>query len=132
MDAGAASWPMLGSLRIPLLAEATNVRAIVAVSILFRRRRVLGGHPANLCMSASRDDGVSALKGGCSCGGVASLERSAPAVAAPCRRGLYAFALEKGGIADEDSDGLKIRRRPDTEPPRIFSRSKQIRHFVVI
>ena len=95
MDAGAASWLMLGSLiRIPLLAEATNVRAIVAVSILFRRRRVLGGHPANLCMSASRDDGVSALKGGCSCGGVASFERSAPAVAAPCRRGLYAFALE--------------------------------------
>ena len=94
MDAGAASWPMLGSLRIPLLAEATNVRAIAAVSILFRRRRVLGGHPANLCMSASRDDGVSALKGGCSCGGVASFERSAPAVAAPCRRGLYAFALE--------------------------------------
>ena len=95
MDAGAASWLMVGSLiRIPLLAVATNVRAIVAVSILFRRRRVLGGHPANLCMSASRDDGVSALKGGCSCGGVASLERSAPAVAAPCRRGLYAFALE--------------------------------------
>ena len=46
-------------------------------------------------MSASRDDGVSALKGGCSCGGVASFERSAPAVAAPCRRGLDAFALEE-------------------------------------
>ena len=64
MDAGAASWLMVGSLiRIPLLAVATNVRAIVAVSILFRRRRVLGGHPANLCMSASRDDGVSVIKG---------------------------------------------------------------------
>ena len=98
MDAGAASWLMLGSLRIPLLAEATNVRAIVAVSILFRRRRVLGGRPANLCTSASRDDGVSALKGGCSCGGVASLERT-------CGRG----SLQEGscasrlGIADEDS-----------------------------
>ena len=95
MDAGAASWLMLGSLiRIPLLAEATNVRAIAAVSILFRRRRVLGGHPANLCMSASRDDGVSALKGGCSYGGVASLERT-------CGRGslqegvlVHAFAWE--------------------------------------
>jgi len=111
MDAGAASWPMLGSLRIPLLAEATNVRAIVAASILFRRRRVLGGHPANLCMSASRDDGVSALKGGCSCGGIASLERSAPAVAAPCRRGLYAFALEFGGIADEEGAAGPSARR---------------------
>ena len=109
---------MLGSLRIPLLAEATNVRAIVAVSILFRRRRVLGGHPANLCMSASRDDGVSALKGGCSCGGVASFERSAPAVAAPCRRGLYAFALEL-----EESLMKKerpVRRRGDSEMPTVF------------
>ena len=35
MDAGAASWLMLGSLRIPLLAEATNVRAIVAASIVY-------------------------------------------------------------------------------------------------
>ncbi len=93
MDAGATSWLMLGSLiRIPLLAEATNVRVIVAVSILFRRRRVLGGHPDNLCMSASRDDGVSALKGGCSCGGVASFERSAPAVAAPLKVLVHAFA----------------------------------------
>ena len=87
MDAGAASWLMLGSLRIPLLAEATNVRAIVAASILFRRRRVLGGHPANLCTSA-RDDGVSALKGGCSCGCIASLERT-------CGRG----SLQEGSCA---------------------------------
>ena len=35
---------MLGSLMIPLLAEATNVRAIVAVNILLRQRRVLAGH----------------------------------------------------------------------------------------
>ena len=36
---------MVGSLiRIPLLAVATNVRAIVTVSILLRQRRVLGGH----------------------------------------------------------------------------------------
>jgi hypothetical protein len=36
---------MVGSLiRIPLLAVATNVRAIVTVSILLRQRRVLGEH----------------------------------------------------------------------------------------
>ena len=123
MDAGAASWLMLGSLiRIPLLAEATNVRAIVAVSILFRRRRVLGGHPANLCMSASRDDGVSALKGGCSCGGVASFERSAPAVAAPCRRGLYAFALEESLM----NQAPPVRRRGESEKPTVFKVGDQI------
>jgi hypothetical protein len=45
MDAGATSWLMVGSLiKIPLLAVATNVRAIVTVSILLRQRRVLGGH----------------------------------------------------------------------------------------
>ena len=124
MDAGAASWLMLGSLiRIPLLAEATNVRAIVAASILFRRRRVLGGHPANLCMSASRDDGVSTLKGGCSCGGVASFERSAPAVAAPCRRGLYAFALEMEESLMK-TPPLKIRRLGVTETPSVFRRQQ--------
>ena len=123
MDAGAASWLMLGSLiRIPLLAEATNVRAIVAASILFRRRRVLGGHPANLCMSASRDDGVSTLKGGCSCGGVVSLERArAPAVAAPCDLDGVLVRVRLG-IADEDSAKLKIRRLGVTETPSDFRR----------
>ena len=120
MDAGAASWPMLGSLRIPLLAEATNVRAIVAVSILFRRRRVLGGHPANLCMSASRDDGVSDLKGGCSCGGVASLERarahlrSRLPAGGGCTRSLW--RKEESLMKKEPS----VRRRGESEMPTVF------------
>ena len=46
MDSGAVSWLMLGSLRIPLFTEATNARAIVAVSIL---------HPGPRRMSAISD-----------------------------------------------------------------------------
>jgi len=91
----------------------------VAASILFRRRRVLGGHPANLCMSASRDDGVSALKGGCSCGGIASLERSAPAVAAPCRKG--AVRVRFGGLEESLMKKERpVRRRGESELPTVF------------
>ena len=118
MDAGATSWLMLGSLiRIPLLAEATNVRAIVAASILFRRRRVLGGHPANLCMSASRDDGVSDLKGGCSCGGVASLERARAHLRSRLPAG-GGWTRSLRGIADEEC--AVRRRRGDSEMPTVF------------